>query len=298
MKKLYFTALALSMTLFSQAQLVEVASMERVAAPGVVSEIATISPDGSFAVVGVMGGSKLTKVDFSTGASKVITENGNANGVTISPDGQNIVYRTTTFQNRLRYTGLNSVNLANGKETVVVEPSRRLNAGVAMSKAGVTAVENGKMRVKAFGKDAVKPMPVASINYGHLDITVDGKTTTIDPQGRGSYLWPSISPDGTKVAYYLCGAGAFVCDIDGSNARQLGYLQAPTWLGCDKVVGMASYDNGETITASSIKVFDLNGTSQTITSGDMIAVFPSASADGKKVVFSTTAGDLYLVNLK
>lgn len=300
MKKLFLTALAVSMALMGRAQLVEVASIASVALPqGVTSDVATVSPDGSYAVVGQLSGNRLVKVDFATGATSVITENGNANGVTISPDGNNIVFRTTTFnKNHLRYTGLNAVNLTTGKESQLVKPSRHLNAGVAISNEGVTAVENGSARVKSFAGAKALSMPVASINYGHLDITVNGKTTTLDPQGRGSYLWPSISPDGTQVVYCLSGAGTFVCNIDGTNVRRIGNLRAARWLGNDMVVAMNDKDNGEQITSSEIVVSDLAGTHQTITSADMIALYPSASADGRIITFSTLEGALYVINLK
>ncbi len=297
MKKLFLTALALSMTLFAQAQLVEVASIKQVPTD-VKSDMATISPDGSFVVAGNAGGQVLSKIDLATGASKVITNNGNANNVIISADGQNVVFRTTTMQNRLRYTGLNYVNLATGQEKQIVAPSRRLNAGIALNKSGVTAIENGQVRVKAFGAAPAQAAPVASINYGHLDITVNGKTTTIDPQGRGSYLWPAISPDGTKVVYCLSGAGTFVCNLDGSNVQKIGYLHAAKWLGNNMVVGMEDYDNGELVTSSAIVVCNLKGERQTLTGKDTIALYPSASANGKQVVFSSAEGDLYVINLK
>ena len=300
MKKLFFTALALSMALLGKAQLVEVASMERVATPeGLVSEIATISPDGSFAIVGQLGNSQLTKVDLSNGSTEVVATNGNAFDVAISPDGANLVYRTTAYSsNHLRLTGINSVNLVNGSEKQLVKPSRKLNAGVAVNATGITAVENGKQRVKAFGSAKATAIPVASIHYGHLNVTVNGKTKTIDPQGKGSYLWPSISPDGTKVVYCLSGKGTFVCDLNGGNVRKIGYMHAAKWLGDDMVVGMADYDNGHEYTSSTIVVSNLNGVKQTITNDDMIALYPSASADGKNLVFSTSEGALYRVNLK
>lgn len=229
MKKLFLTALALSMTLLGSAQLVEVASVDRVALPaGIAGDMATISPDGSYAVLGVAGGSGLYTVDLASGKATLLTTNGNPSGVTISPDGANVIFRTTTIgNNHLRYTGLNCVNVATGAENVIVKPSRNLAAGVAVSASGVTAIEGNRARTRSFSGTQVAAMPVASINYGHLDITVGGRTTTIDPQGRGSYLWPSISPDGTKVVYTLSGAGAFVCNLDGSDVRPLGRLHAP-----------------------------------------------------------------------
>lgn len=299
MKKFFLTAVAAMMAFFAQAQVVEVAGIERVALPeGTRSEIAVISPDGSYAVIGEMGATTLSKVDLTGGTTTVLTRNGNPQGVVISPDGQNIVFRTTTYNNRLRYTGLNSISVNGGAERVLVKPSRHLNAGVGISATGVTAVEGGKARVKNFGSSRAQSMPVASINYGSLEITVDGKTRTIDPQGRGSYLWPSISPDGTKVVYFLSGAGTFVCNLDGSDVRPLGHIRAARWLGNDKVVGMNDVDNGETLISSSIVASDLNGVHQTISPADAIAVFPSATADGSKVMYSTADGALYLINLK
>ncbi|MCM1033493.1 MAG: hypothetical protein NC405_07025 [Odoribacter sp.] len=299
MKKLFFTALALSMALAGKAQLVEVAQVSRVALPeGVAGEVSTISPDGSFAVVGELGGHTLYKVDIASGAASVLTTNGTPTHVTISPDSRNIVFRTHTVdRNNLRYTGLSYVD-AQGTERQLVKPSRQLNAGVTIAQGGITTVENGRARAKSFNGSKVTAMPVASINYGHLDITVNGKTTTIDPQGRGSYLWPSISPDGTKVVYTLSGSGTYVCNIDGSDARYIGHTQAPRWMGNNMIVSMQSQDNGQQFTASKVLVSNLDGVSQVISTPEHIAMYPSATADGLKVAYSTPAGELYVVTLK
>lgn len=299
MKKLFMTAMALVMCLAGKAQLVEVTSVDRVALPeNIVSEIATVSPDGTYAVVGQMGGNTLYKVDFATGNASVLSTNGNPANVMISPDGLNVVYRTSSWNNNLRYTGLNYINVTEGVERQLVKPSRHLNAGVAVSNAGISTVEGGKARTKSFNGSKASQMPVASINYGHLDITAGGKTTTIDPQGRGSYLWPSVSPDGTKVVYTLSGAGTFVCDLDGSNVKALGRMHAPRWMGNNLIVGMDDYDNGQQITASQVVVSDLAGTRQAISPAGHIAIYPSATADGHAVAYSTTEGELYIINIK
>lgn len=299
MKKCILTAFAIVMAMAANAQLVRVASQNQVALPsGVVSEVATISPDGSFVAVGELGGNTIWKVSLPTGMTNVITSNGTASDVVISPDGKNIVFRTHTFdKNHLRHTGLNYVD-ASGSEHQLVAPSRRLNAGVAIAQSGITAVENGRARVKAFGGAKAASLPVASINYGHLEVNVDGRTTVIDPQGRGSYLWPSISPDGTKVLYTLSGAGTFVCNLDGSDARYIGHLQAPKWMGGDMVVAMQSEDDGQYVTASKVIVSTLDGRQQTISAPGEIAMYPSASADGKKIAYGTADGKLVIVNIQ
>lgn len=300
MKKPILTVLALSAALFAMGQHVEVASLEKVNLQSpVMCEMATVSPDGSFAIVGLTGGNVLTRVDLATGATTTVTNNGNPRGLAISADGQNVVFRSTLFnKNGLKMQSLNSVNLATGAEKQLVKPSRRLNAGMTANASGVTAVENGRTRVSAFGSAKAASLPVASINYGHLDITVNGKTTTLDPQGRGSYLWPSISPDGTKVVYGLAGAGCFVCNIDGTDARQLGNIHAPAWLGNDLIVAMADHTSSQAYIDSKIVVSDLNGKMQTLTPASMIAIYPSASADGKTVTFCDVEGNLYRITLK
>lgn len=298
MKKTLLTALAVALTLSVSARELEVVSIDRVPTQ-TLSEMATISPDGSFAVVGSMGGGALYRVDLTSGKSSKITSNGNANALVISPDGQNVVFRAVNNKGKLRYNSLEQVNLTTGKQTQLVKPSRNLSTGLAITNDAVTAVQNGRAQAKKIGAGKAVVRPVATINYGHLDITTaDGRTTTIDPQGRGSYLWPTISPDGTKVAYCLAGAGAFIANIDGSNARQLGYMHAPQWLGNDMIIGMQDHGSDQQLTDSKIVACDLNGRFQTLTPADMVAIYPTVSADGSKILFSDIQGNLYTITVK
>lgn len=300
MKKLIISAMLLAASLAGSAQLVEVTSMQHVQLPeGLSVNVATLSPDGSFVVVSDNTGNALTKIDLATGEVSTVTNNGSGYDVRISDDGRNVVFRqTTTGKNNLRYTALKNVSIADGKETELVAPSRRLNSGVALTDNTVAAIEGGKVRTRRVGAVKETAPAMVSINYGHLEYTKDGKTVTLDPQGRGSYLWPTLSPDGTQVAYYLAGRGCFVCNVDGSNARALGMLRAAKWLNNDVLVGMNDTDNGETTTASSIIATDLNGTRQTLTEDSHIAMYPSPSADGKHIAFSTVDGNLFIINLK
>lgn len=298
MKKTFLSVLALVMTLGVSARQLEVVSIDRVPTQ-TLSEMATISPDGSFAIVGSMGGGALYRVDLASGQASKITSNGNANALAISPDGQNVVFRAVSTQGKLRYNSLEQVNLATGRQTQLVKPSRNLATGLAVTNDGVTAVQGGRAQAKKFGATKAAIRPVATINYGHLDITgADGKTRTIDPQGRGSYLWPSVSPDGTKVAYCLAGAGAFVANIDGSEARQLGYMHAPQWLGNDMIIGMQDYGSDQVLKDSKIIASDLEGNFQTLTPADIVAIYPTVSADGSKILFSDINGNLYTISVK
>ena len=300
MKKFIFSAVMLMAGLGMSAQLVEVNSVQRVNLPeGMLINIPTISPDGSFVVVSDVASNALTKIDLASGAAAQVTNNGSGMGVKISADGSQVVFRQSTIgKNRLRYTSLQSVNLADGKTKQLVAPSRKLNGGVSIADNTVTAVENNKVRVNKLNGSQAPATPVVSISYGHLQYTANGKTVTLDPQGKGSYLWPALSPDGTKVVYYLAGRGCFVCNVDGSNSVSLGLLRAATWVNNDLLVGMNDMDNGVQITSSSIIAADLNGTRQTLTDDSLVALYPTASADGKRIAFATADGRLYVINLK
>lgn len=300
MRKLALSAMVLVAGLWASAQLVEVESARRVELPeGVVAVVPTISPDGSFIVLSDAGSDALHRVDLADGTISLVTVNGQGNDVSISDDGTQIVFRqVTTDRNHLRRVALKAVETATGTERELVAPSRHLNTGVALAGTSVTAVENGRVKARNLAGGRAVQAPLVSINYGHLDYTVDGRTVTLDPQGRGSYLWPQLSPDGTKVVYYLAGRGCFVCNVDGSDVRALGMLRAAKWLDNEIVVGMNDVDDGHMVTSSSLIASNLDGVRQELTPTDIIAMYPSITADGKKIAYVSEAGEIFVLNLK
>lgn len=149
------------------------------------------------------------------------------------------------------------------------------------------------------GRAARKTAPVASIVNSQLVLDVNGRTTTLSPNGtEHSYIWPSVSPDGTKVCYFVCGRGCYVCDLKGNIVAELGKLHAAKWLDNNTIVAMNDTDNGVVITSSAIVAASLDGKRQTLTDASMKAMYPYASADGKKVVFTTDEGETYMINIK
>jgi Tol biopolymer transport system component len=137
-----------------------------------------------------------------------------------------------------------------------------------------------------------------AIQNGELVLTVGTTTKVLSPNGKGlSYIWPSISPDGKQIVYYVSGA-VWTCNIDGSNVKRIGNFRAPRWYNNNVVVGMNDIDDGHVVTASSVVAYTLDGKKQVLTSGNIMAMYPYASADGKKIVCSTPTGEAYLINIK
>ena len=234
MRKIFLSVMLLCGSSIGFAQLMEVGSTQKVNLPeGVKVDMATISPNGDYLLVADQQKQGLQKLDLATGQlTTVTTAYGSEYDAKILDNGNTIVYRETQIgKDRLKRQALKSVNLQTGEVQTIVDATRELN-GVAANGDAVYVVKGRKLKTKAMGNaKADKKTPVAFIEYGQLMLTSNGKTVTLSPNGTEgqSYLWPSVSPDGTKVLYYLAGQGAFTCNIDGSDVQHIGYIRAAKW---------------------------------------------------------------------
>lgn len=294
MKKIFVSAMLLCSSVLGFAQLVEIQSVDKIDLPeGVSVNQATISPDGSFVVFSQNAKGGLHKMDLASKEINMISANGNSFDLKIAADGTVVFRESRTAENKLRYTSLKAVD-ARGVETTLVAPTRDLN-GFAVNGTNVMTVDNNKVEAKSLNGGAAVQMPVASIRYGQL--CIDGKVISPNGQEGASYLWPSISPNGTKVCYYLATKGCYVANIDGSNPVYIGQLRATKWLDDLTVVGMNDLDDGSVVTSSKLIAASIDGqVKQELTVDESLAMFPSTN--GKRIAYSTPMGDLFIINLK
>ena len=303
MKKSYlFLCIALcSATLYAQG--IRVLSNEEISIPGSGGYFnPVLSPAGDFMLVTSADLTGLLKYDFATKKLTPVTAGASAGfDAQISSDGSALVYRTAEYKNRLRYVSLKSLDLKTGKETVLIEPTRNLE-GVVVKDGTVLAVDNGTLTSRRVaGKTLSVVPPVSSIKNGSLYVTRGNSTRLVSPLGEDKgYLWNSVSPDGTKLLFYVIEHGkAYVSGIDGSNPVSLGVLRAPKWMGNDWVVGMLDFDDGHVVTASKIIAVTANGTvRQDLTDSSVIATYPAPSSDGSKILYNTGDGKIYLMNIE
>ena len=294
-------AFAATLTVGGWAQVFNVASLVPVALPpDVGSKVVAISGQGDFLLLTADDNSGLTKLDLSTGKTQNITRAAGAGyDARVSPDGKRVVYRENSFTSGyLRMVSLRSINLGSGQSRELVAPTRNLQ-GVGINNQAALPVTRGQVTAKGFeGKVSDKSGVVLSINNRQLMISRNGKTRNLSPNGKDkSYLWPSLSPDGTKILYYVGAEGAFVCNLDGSNVKPLGMMRAPQWWDDSTVVGMYDQDDGEFVYASRIVAANLKGDKQTLTPDSLIAMYPKVSAQAGKIAFSTPNGKAYIINV-
>lgn len=295
MRKILF-AMALGFSMSLMGQVLNVTSIEQVNLPDK-AVVAAISPQGDYLLLTSATNQGLTKLDLNTSQSQVLsTAPSSGHNVRISPDGQTVVFRESSFNDKhLRLSSLKSINLGTGASQVLVKPTRDLQ-GYAVDATSVGAVNKGKYSNKAIAGTKAQKLPVLSVNKGKLMITINGKTRNLSPNGdQYSYMWASLSPDGSKVLYYQAAHGTYVCDLDGSNVRKVGKMRAPVWYDNNTVIGMMDLDDGEYIYASTIVAATLDGTVQTLTGDNVIAMYPHATAG--KIAFSTPSGEAYIINV-
>ena len=303
MKKIMI-ALSLLTAMAGQAQIMKVSSIEPLnlnQEKDKVAQAVAISPQGDYLLLSSDSKQGLVKFDLATrAATTVTTDEGAGSEVSISNDGQMVVYSEVSYKNKRRHQAVKSIDLTNGKKQTLVKASRH-QQGFTIENGTAATMTDGKMKLHSLKKGAAQTMerPVLSRYHLKLYITQGGETRQLAPNGADErYIWASLSPDGNRVLYYVSGQGTFVCDIDGSNVIPMGNLTAPKWWNDNTIVGMDEVDDEYSITASAIVARTLDGQQQTLTGDDVIATYPLPSSQSGKIAFSTPDGQIYLINVE
>ena len=278
MKKTMLFVAACLMSLAASAQVLEVVSMHKLPIPAKAEmKVAGVSPDGDYILLTSGSNKGLQRYDVASNTLTTLSEaEGAGFNVQISKDGQEVVYRETVVgKDNLRKHNLVRANLNKSKEATFARGQRDMKRMATSD--NLTSV---------------------SIKDRLIVLTRNGLTTTLAPNGSHlSYIWPIVSPDGSKLCYYVCGNGCWVANIDGSHPQYIGRdCRAPQWLDNNTIIGMADEDDGHFTTASKIVAYTLDGKKQVLTNDDMIAMYPYASKNA--IVFSTIEGDTYMLNVK
>lgn len=283
----------------AQAQVLQVQQVVKLSTPidPMAKQVAAISPHGNYVLLCSQEQDGLMKFDLATGESKVLTTaRGAGFGTKIGHNGHDLVYQEVTVgPDHLLRRGVKTIDLRTSMVKTITPPTRELQ-GFDMPDGFVAAVVSDEVKSPSIAPTAIV-RPIVSNRNLKLLLTTDGVTRQFTPNGNQyNYIWASISPSGKRVLYYVSELGCFTCNLDGSDMVKLGELRAPQWLDDNTVVGMRDHDDGITITSSTIVAKTLDGTEQTLTSDDMIALFPQVASRAGKIAFSTMQGEIYIIN--
>lgn len=274
-----FLLIGLAIATMASAQVLNVQSVEKLNIPKGDVKVAGISQDGSFVLLTTSSNTGLTKYVLATGEATVLSEaTGAGYNAQIATDGAVIFNERKLTQDKTFTTQVMKRELNTTKAQMLVSPTR-------------------SARKVAIASNLVAAKPVVSIEDRQLMLTIGGTTTTFSPLGTNySYIWPSVSPDGKKVLFYVAGKGAYVSDLSGKNVTFLGRdVRAPKWYNNNVVIGMNDQDNGEVVISSEIVAVNLQGQKQVLTQG-INAEYPYA-ANGK-IVCTGFEGETYMITVK
>lgn len=257
------------------------------------------SPDGSYLLSTAEDYVGLNKHDLMTDKITALAKSAGAGyGVRISPDANTILFRKTEMRNNLRYNSLEQISLSDKKQMTLTDAVREKVSPVFIGNK--PAYIKGKSLTK-IGAVKGNVIPYINIEDRKMVLYSGNSRRVLAPNGEDkSYFWASVSPDAKHIVYTVAARGTFVCDIDGSNAVSLGKLNAPAWLNNAWVVGMNDKDNGDRVLDSEIVAATINGTVRQALSIPMVNIpmYPSASADGKKIAFNTIGGQIYIIDVQ
>ena len=279
MRKIILLWAVCACSILANAQLLEIVSTQQLSIPSDEGfKVAALSPLGDYLLLTNDVNRGLKQYDLSTGHMTSISDADGAGwAARISPDGQEIVYRERYMhEDQTLRNNIVKFTRNTHKRAMIAKGQRDLSKLVSTNQSSNVAI-NGEL---------------------HMVLTQGSKTTILTPNGVDeAYNWASLSPDGTKILYYVSGKGCYTCDLHGNNVHYIALdCRAPQWYGNDIIIGMHDEDNGKWLTASAIVAYNTQGDKQILVNKEHMAIYPY-TANGK-IAFSTANGEIYLMHVK
>lgn len=235
-----------------------------------------LSPDGSRLLFSTDVHTGLKAMDMATGTITTIDDAAAAGFAPVfSTDGSKVVYRTAELIDGLVYRDVRSYDFA-------TRQGRRL--------AGATRAE---VDINAEVRSAY-----AYSNHATIRVNLGGTAADIAPLADAhSYLWASLSPDGSHLLFCEPFSGVYVANADGTDARRIMRPgDYPCWAGNGTIVAAVSHDDGYQVTDSKLVAVDLATLAVTdLTDERQVVSEVTAAADGSAVVFADIEGNMFII---
>lgn len=224
----------------------------------------------------------------------------------VNSSGNLVYYRSDRYINGRKYSTLKSLNTASGVIQKIVTDKRDLstpryignNKIVYSVKDKITVVAGNNTLKKSVITSADKPFVL--IEKSGIALYTAGKKKLLSPMGRGNYIWPSVSPDNTKLLFTCAGKGTFVSDLNGNIISKIGYANYPQWSPDGKWISyMVDKDNGYSVISSDVYISSWDGkkTFKITDTPDIYEMYPEWSPEGNRIAVNTYDGKILILVL-
>ena len=257
------------------------------------------SPDGKKIYFTNTSYNGIWEYTFSSDKLRQVTDApGSGYGFKISDDGNFLVYRSTYYNEKKgeRIQEIYQVNLKTLFRKKIASGSDLYNPTFVKSNVIYSSGTETKNLEKVNLSNETK---VIGIENAKIVLLHNGIRKVLDPFGNGNYIWPSLSPDKSKIVAYEADRGAFVCDLDGNILAILGRVDAPVWTrDGNYIIYMDDKDDGYFILSSEIMAITPDGKHkyQLTSTPNVIEMYPSTSPVENKIVCSSLSGEIFLIH--
>jgi len=244
----------------------------------------------------------LFSYNLVSGTSKTITEKKGAgyNPIILS---DNVIYRSFVIETGKKNHSISSANIISGEKEVLVSNKRHLKLPSQLYNEEILFIEKSKPLYKEINSITLKksnlPNKAVYVENDNL-LLVDETVNTINPLGKGIYVWESISRDGSKLLFTFENKGAFITDLEGNIITNIKDAHYPRFSPNGKFISyMVDIDDRYNYISSDIYVYsiDLEQSFKITNTNDKIEMYAEWSNSGDKLIYHTTEGELYISTL-
>ncbi|MCX6149493.1 MAG: hypothetical protein NTX22_03095 [Ignavibacteriales bacterium] len=238
--------------------------------------------------------------------NKLVSELGAGYEFTFSNDGKSVYYRTSEYNERGLRTSqsIYKIGIDNGKKEII-QSSKSLSTPQVLTDGKVVYTANDKLVEKIIdsklNKIQLRNDSYVCIENQKIAFYQNGNKKILDPLNAENYIWPSLSPDKSKLLFTAAGKGSYISNLDGAILVNLGKANAPKWSSDGKWISyMVDNDNGEVVTSSDIFLASVDGKFkyQLTNTSSIFEMYPEWSSDSQSLVYHSNDGKIYIMKLK